>query len=38
MMYVPEWIELVMAAALETGLPVWAGFSARQGENGQPQS
>jgi homocysteine S-methyltransferase len=34
MMYLPQRIELVVSTALETGLPVWAGLSARQGEDG----
>ncbi len=35
MMYYPERIGLAFQAALETGLPVWAGFSARRGQGGQ---
>ena len=35
MMYDPARMPLVFEAAAETGLPVWAGFSARRGENGQ---
>ncbi len=34
MMYDPERIGLAIAAAAETGLPLWAGFSARSGEDG----
>ncbi len=34
MMYLPQRIELAVTAALETGLPVWAGLSARQSEGG----
>lgn len=34
MMYVPGLVELACEAALATGLPVWAGFSARRGEDG----
>jgi len=34
MMYDPERMPLVFEAATATGLPVWAGFSARRGENG----
>lgn len=33
MMYHPQRFECVLEAALATGLPVWAGFSARWGEN-----
>ena len=35
MMYVPERANIAFTAALETGLPVWAGFSARRGDDGQ---
>jgi len=35
MMYYPERFDAIFTAALETGLPVWAGFSARHGENGR---
>ena len=35
MMYLPERIEIAGAAAVETGLPVWMGFSARRGEDGR---
>ncbi len=35
MMYYPERIGLACKAAVATGLPVWVGFSARGGENGQ---
>ncbi len=35
MMYQPKRIEIAMAAALATGLPVWAGFSTRRGDDGQ---
>ena len=35
MMYLPQRIGLVAAAAIETGLPVWAGLSARSGSNGE---
>jgi homocysteine S-methyltransferase len=35
MMYYPERTRLAFAAAKATGLPVWAGFSARQSEGGQ---
>ena len=35
MMYKPNRIEIAMTAALETGLPVWAGFSARAGDDGR---
>lgn len=35
MMYYPRRTHLVMEAAKRTGLPVWAGFSARRGDNGQ---
>ncbi len=35
MMYDPARMPLVFEAAARTGLPVWAGFSARLGENGQ---
>jgi len=35
MMYDPARMPLVFQAAVETGLPVWAGFSARQDETGQ---
>lgn len=34
MMYDPERIGLVFNAAASTGLPVWAGFSARRGNDG----
>ena len=34
MMYDPKRIGLVFEAAAQTGLPVWAGFSARRGPNG----
>ena len=35
MMYDIDRMPLVFAAAAETGLPVWAGFSARRGKNGE---
>ncbi|MFW5715198.1 MAG: homocysteine S-methyltransferase family protein [bacterium] len=35
MMYHPQRFQCVLEAALDTGLPVWAGFSARWGENGE---
>ncbi len=35
MMYYPERMGLAFEAALATGLPVWAGFSARRGEDGR---
>jgi len=35
MMYYPERIECVFSAAIQTGLPVWAGFSARRNQAGQ---
>ncbi len=35
MLYYPERIPLVIEAALATGLPVWAGFSARRNEKGE---
>lgn len=35
MMYYPERIGPAFEAALATGLPVWAGFSARRAEDGQ---
>lgn len=35
MMYDPERMGIAFAAAMATGLPVWAGFSARRGANGQ---
>ncbi len=35
MMYYPERMRLAFEAALATGLPVWAGFSARRGEDGR---
>ncbi len=35
MMYYPERFDAAFSAATETGLPVWAGFSARRGEGGQ---
>jgi len=35
MMYYPERMGHAFAAATETGLPVWAGFSARRGDDGQ---
>ena len=35
MMYYPERIGLVFEAAMATGLPVWAGFSARRSEGGR---
>jgi len=35
MMYHPQRFQCVLEAALATGLPVWAGFSARRGENGE---
>lgn len=34
MMYDPIRIPLVFSAAAESGLPIWAGFSARRGEKG----
>jgi S-methylmethionine-dependent homocysteine/selenocysteine methylase len=35
MMYYPERMDCAFEAALQTGLPVWAGFSARRSKNGQ---
>ncbi|KTG16173.1 hypothetical protein AUR63_04880 [Guyparkeria sp. XI15] len=35
MMYDPERMPLIFEAAAETGLPVWAGFSARRNEAGE---
>jgi len=35
MMYYPERIKCAFAAAIQTGLPVWAGFSARRNQAGQ---
>ncbi|MDE0725249.1 MAG: homocysteine S-methyltransferase family protein [Alphaproteobacteria bacterium] len=35
MMFYPERMGPAFAAAVATGLPVWAGFSARRGSNGQ---
>lgn len=35
MMYDPDRMPAVFAAAAETGLPVWAGFSARRGADGR---
>lgn len=35
MMYAPERAAIAFAAALATGLPVWAGFSARRSADGQ---
>ncbi|TVR71301.1 MAG: homocysteine S-methyltransferase family protein [Spirochaetaceae bacterium] len=35
MMYYPERMHAAFEAALATGLPVWAGFSARRGAEGQ---
>lgn len=35
MMYDPARMPLVFEAAVQTGLPVWAGFSARRDEDGQ---
>ena len=35
MMYSPERMVHIFSAAIETGLPVWAGFSARRGDDGQ---
>jgi homocysteine S-methyltransferase len=35
MMYYPERIDLVFEAAMASGLPVWAGFSARRSEDGR---
>lgn len=35
MMYDPLRMPLVFSAAAESGLPVWAGFSARRGEGGK---
>ena len=35
MMYYPERIGPAFDAAMETGMPVWAGFSARRDEDGQ---
>jgi homocysteine S-methyltransferase len=35
MMYDPQRMPAAFAAATATGLPVWAGFSARRGANGQ---
>ena len=36
MMSNPDLARPAIAAALETGLPVWVGYSARRGENGEP--
>lgn len=35
MMYNPELMEPAFAAATKSGLPVWAGFSARRGDDGR---
>ncbi|MGI9508091.1 MAG: homocysteine S-methyltransferase family protein, partial [Geminicoccaceae bacterium] len=35
MMYHPDRMAAAFEAALETGLPVWAGFSARRGADGE---
>lgn len=35
MMYDPDRMGFVFEAAKKTGLPVWAGFSARRGDNGE---
>lgn len=35
MMFTPERMEAAFRAAFSTGLPVWAGFSARRGADGQ---
>ena len=35
MMYYPQRIPHALAAAMATGLPVWAGFSARRGKDGE---
>ncbi len=35
MLYDPERIGLALTAAAGTGLPLWAGFSARRGDDGQ---
>jgi homocysteine S-methyltransferase len=35
MMYHPDRMEPAFKAAMDTGLPVWAGLSARRGEDGQ---
>jgi len=35
MMYYPERMQSIFEAAVQTGLPVWAGFSARRNEAGQ---
>jgi len=35
MMYYPERIGCAFTAAMQTGLPVWAGFSARRNKDGQ---
>jgi homocysteine S-methyltransferase len=35
MMYDPDRMECAFKAAADAGLPVWAGFSARQGKHGQ---
>jgi len=35
MMYHPDRMEAAFAAATATGLPVWAGFSAKRGTNGE---
>lgn len=35
MMYHPDRMPTAFAAACSTGLPVWAGFSARRGESGE---
>ena len=35
MMYDPEKMALVLAAAKETGLPIWAGFTARRHDDGR---
>ncbi len=34
MMFAPERMEAAFAAAIRTGLPVWAGFSVRRGKSG----
>ena len=38
MMYHPDRMRAAFDAAFSTGLPVWAGFSARSGENGEALS
>lgn len=38
MMYLPERVGPALDAATATGLPVWVGFSARRGADGEPLS